>query len=384
MKTTTACLECTVSGSVLNVGIELSEKKWKLAFATSPGQKPRLRDIDAWALKQMQQEVAKTLERFKLPSGTPVYCCYEAGREGFSVHRALEALGWHNLVIDSSSIEVSRRYRRAKADKLDAGKLVNQLARYQYGEKKAFKVVRVPSREEEDRRHWHRELKVLKEDRARISARLRSLLKLQGIGWRGSLRGLKGSLGQRRNWEAQPLPEVLAGYLGREAQRWEDLTEQIEWVDQERRNWMKAHHNPIWQMVVQFMTLKGIGIETAWYLTLELFGWRRFENRRQLGCLAGISPTPYDSGQGHHEQGIGKNSNSQMRAILIEMAWSWIRYQPTSALTLWWKRRFSEAGGRARKIGIVAVARKLLIALWKFQRFGEIPEGANLKRLINA
>jgi transposase len=154
-------------------------------------------------------------------------------------------------------------------------------------------------------------------------------------------------------------------------------------VDQERRDWMKTHHNPIWEMVVQFMRLKGIGIETAWYLTLELFGWRRFENRRQLGCLAGISPTPYDSGEGHHEQGIGKNSNSQMRAILIEMAWSWIRYQPTSALTLWWKRRFSEAGGRARKIGIVAVARKLLIALWKFQRFGEIPEGANLK-LVSA
>jgi len=357
----------------------LSDKKWKLAFATSPGEKPRLRDIGAWELERMKEEVKRSLERFKLPPDTPVYCCYEAGRDGFAVHRALEKLGWHNLVIDSSSIEVSRRQRRAKSDGLDAPKLVNQLSRYLRGEKKAFKVVRVPSEAEEDRRHWHRELKVLKDDRARISARLRSLLKLQGVRWNGSLRRLGGQLGQVQNWKGEPLPEVLLGYLGREAERWEDLTERIEKLDQARREWMKIHYNPIWQMVVQFMKLKGIGIETGWYLTLELFGWRHFDNRRQLACLAGISPTPYDSGDGHHEQGIGKNSNSQMRAILIEMAWSWIRYQPKSALTLWWKRRFSEAGGRARKIGIVAVARKLLIALWKFQRFGEIPEGANLK-----
>jgi len=359
--------------------MELSEKKWKLAFATSPGQKPRLRDIDAWDLGRMKQEVARTLERFKLPAETPVYCCYEAGRDGFAVHRALEAQGWHSLVMDSSSIEVSRRKRRAKADGLDAGKLVNLLARYQQGETKAFKVVRVPSREEEDRRHWHRELKVLKDDRARISARLRSWLKLHGIRWKGSLRGLGGRLEQLRDWEGQPLPEVHRECLRLEAERWEDLSEQIEKLDRKRREWMKTHCNPVWEQVVQLMKLKGIGIETAWYLTLELFGWRRFENRRQLASLAGISPTPYDSGDGHHEQGITKNSNSQMRAILIEMAWSWVRYQPSSALTLWWKRRFSEAGGRARKIGIVAVARKLLIALWKFLRFGEIPEGANLK-----
>jgi transposase len=363
----------------LNVGIELSEKKWKLAFGTSPGQKPRLRDIDAWDLNRMKQEVARTLERFKLPADTPIYSCYEAGRDGFSVHRALTELGWHNLVIDSSSIEVSRKKRRAKADRLDAGKLMNQLARYHGGEKTAFKVVRVPSEGEEDRRRWHRELKVLKDDRARISARLRSLLKLEGLVWKGSLRGLGGKLETLRNWKGEPVPEVLRGVLRLEVERWEALSSQIEKLDQARREWMKAQHNPIWQMVVQFMKLKGIGIETAWYLSLELFGWRRFDNRRQLACLAGISPTPYDSGDGHHEQGIGKNSNSQMRAILIEMAWSWIRYQPRSALTLWWKRRFSEAGGRARKIGIVAVARKLLIALWKFQRFGEIPEGANLK-----
>lgn len=142
MKTTTACSKCNVSGPGLYVGIELSEKKWKLGFATSPGQKPRLRDVDAWDLAKMKQEIARTLERFKLPPDTPVYCCYEAGRDGFAVHRALDALGWHNVVIDSSSIEVPRRYRRPKADKLDAGKLVNLLARYQYGEKKAFKVVR--------------------------------------------------------------------------------------------------------------------------------------------------------------------------------------------------------------------------------------------------
>jgi transposase len=379
MKTTTARSECTLSGSRLYVGIESSDKKWKLAFATSPGENPRLRDVAAWDLKQLAEEARRARERFKLAADTPVLSCYEAGRDGFSLHRALGHQGWHNLVIDSSSIEVSRKQRRAKSDGLDAPKLVNQLARYHGGEKKAFKVVRAPSEEEEDRRHWHRELKVLKDDRARISARLRSLLKLQGIGWTGSLRGLRERLPELRNWKGEPVPEVLLGVLRLEAERWEELSARIKKRDQERREWMKIHHNPIWQMVVQFMKLKGIGIETAWYLSLELFGWRKFENRKQLASLAGISPTPYDSGDGHHEQGISKSSNSQMRAILIEMAWSWVRYQPDSALTLWWKRRFSQAGGRARKIGIVAVARKLLIALWKFLRFGEIPEGANLK-----
>jgi len=364
----------------LFVGIESSDKKWKLAFATTPGEKPRLRDVDAWDLKQMAQEAKRARERFKLAADTPAYSCYEAGRDGFSVHRGLvEQLDWHNLVIDSSSIEVTRKQRRAKSNGLDAGKLVNQLARYHGGEKKAFKVVQVPSEEEEDRRLWHRELKVLKDARSGISARLRSLLKLQGIRWKGSLGGLLERLPELRNWKGEPVPEVLLRVLRLEAERWEELSASIKKLDQERREWMKIHHNVIWQMVVQFMKLKGIGIETAWYLSLELFGWRKFANRKQLGSLAGISPTPYDTGDGHREQGISKTSNSQMRSILIEMAWIWVRCQPNSKLTLWWKRRFSQAGGRARKIGIVAVARKLLIALWKFLRFGEIPEGADLK-----
>lgn len=379
VKTTTACGQCSVIGSALFVGIELSDKRWKLAFALTPGQRPRLRDIDAWDLERLEGEVERTLEHFKLGSDTAVYTCYEAGRDGFAVHRALAARGWHNLVIDSSSIEVNRRKRRAKSDGLDAPKLTNLLARYRLGEKDAFKVVRVPSEVEEDRRHWHRELKTLKDDRTRISARLRSLLKLHGIRHRGALPGLGERLGQLRDWKDEPLPEVILGRLRRETERWEDLTERIEKLDQQRREWLKAHHHPVWEMVMQLMKVKGIGIETAWYLTLELFGWRHFDNRRQLAALAGISPTPYGSGDSSREQGINKASNSQMRAVLIEMAWCWVRYQPHSALSRWWQQRFSQAGKRARKIGIVAVARKLLIALWKFVRFGEIPEAANLK-----
>lgn len=361
------------------VGFELSEKKWKLAFALTPGQRPRVRDVAAWDLERLEGEVKRTLEHFKLGANTPVYTCYEAGRDGFAVHRALEAKGWHNLVIDSSSIEVNRRKRRAKSDGLDAPKLSNLLARYCLGEKHACKVVRVPSEAEEDRRHWHRELKTLKDDRTRISARLRSLLKLHGVRERRSLEGLGKRLGKLRDWKGEALPQVLLGRLQRETERWEDLTERIEKLDQQRREWLKAHYNPVWQTVVQLMKVKGIGIETAWYLTLELFGWRRFDNRRQLAALAGICPTPFATGNSWHEQGISKTSNSQMRAILIEMAWCWVRYQPHSPLTRWWKERFSQAGKRARKIGIVGVARKLLIALWKLVRFGEIPEDADLK-----
>lgn len=379
MKTTTACGQCSVIGSALFVGFELSNKKWKLAFAQRPGQRPRLRDVEAWDLEQVEEEVKRSLEHFELGADTVVYTCYEAGRDGFAVHRALEARGWHNLVIDSSSIEVNRRRRRAKSDGLDAPKLTHLLARYRGGEKDAFKVVRVPSLAEEDRRHWHRELHTLKDDRMRISTRLRSLLKLHGVRHRGSLEGLGKRLGELRDWNGEPVPEVILGRLRREVERREDLSQRIQALDQQRREWLKAHHSPVWQTVVQLMHVKGIGIETAWYLTLELFGWRHFDNRRQLAALAGICPTPYASGDSRREQGISKTSNSQMRAVLIEMAWGWVRYQPHSALSRWWTQRFSQAGKRARKIGIVAVARKLLIALWKFVKFGEIPEDAALK-----
>jgi transposase len=364
----------------LYVGIELSEKKWKLAFGASPGDNPRFRDVTAWDLKQMEEEAKRARERFKLAAETPVYSCYEAGRDGFSVHRALEEkLGWHNVVIDASGIEVTRKQRRAKSNKLDAGKLVNQLARYQRGEKKALRVVCVPSVAEEDRRRWHRELKVLKNARSEVSARVRSLLKLEGISWKGPIGGLGRILGELQNWKGERLPEVLREVLKVEVERWEELTARIEKLDRERREWMKRYHNPIWQMMVYFMKYKGIGIETAWYLTLEVFGWRKFANRRQLGSLIGLSPTPYDTGEVHREQGISKASNSQLRAVLIEMAWSWVRYQPNSELTKWWERRFSQGGKRARKIGIVALARKLVIALWKFVKYGEIPEGAEFK-----
>jgi len=382
MTTTAACSECTLSGSGsgLYVGIELSEKKWKLAFGASPGDNPRFRDVTAWDLKQMEEEAKRARERFKLAAETPVYSCYEAGRDGFSVHRALEEkLGWHNVVIDASGIEVTRKQRRAKSNKLDAGKLVNQLARYQRGEKKALRVVCVPSVAEEDRRRWHRELKVLKNARSEVSARVRSLLKLEGISWKGPIGGLGRILGELQNWKGERLPEVLREVLKVEVERWEELTARIEKLDRERREWMKRYHNPIWQMMVYFMKYKGIGIETAWYLTLEVFGWRKFANRRQLGSLIGLSPTPYDTGEVHREQGISKASNSQLRAVLIEMAWSWVRYQPNSELTKWWERRFSQGGKRARKIGIVALARKLVIALWKFVKYGEIPEGAEFK-----
>ena len=379
MKTTTAWGQSSVP--TLFVGMELSDKIWKLALSSGWGQRPRLRDVAAGDLERLAEEIRRALKRFGLAPDTPVWLCYEAGRYGFWVHRALEARGWRCLVVDSSSIEVSRRRRRAKTDRLDASKLGSQLARYGQGEKPALKVVRVPSEAEEDRRHWHRELKTLKADRSRISARLRSLLQLQGIRWGGSLQGLGERLESLRDWAGRPLPAVLLGRLERETRRWEELSRSIAELDQARREWARGQDHPVWQMVCHLMRVKGIGIETAWYLTLELFGWRRFANRRQLAGVAGICPTPFGTGGEFRERGISQASNSQLRAILIEMAWSWVRYQPTSALTLWWKRRFSEGGGRARKIGIVALARKLLIQLWKYVKWGEIPQGASLKPL---
>jgi transposase len=368
----------TTSEGTLFVSFELSDKNWKLGFTTGHGQKPRERTVTARDQKRVLDEIAQAKRRFGLPETAPVVSCYEAGREGFWLHRFLEAHGMTNHVVDSSAIEVSRRQRRAKSDGLDVRKLLSMLIRYHEGERQVWQVVNVPSVEAEDQRHLHRDLETLKRERASTTARIKGLLSSQGIQVT-SLTKLPEHLDALRLWDGSPIPPGLRQRVLRVYAHHTFLSEQIVEVEAERRTQLQASTDARIEKVRQLMQLKGIGINGAWLLVMEFFGWRAFKNRREVGGLAGFTPTPYQSGESAREQGISKSGNRHVRWMTTELAWSWLRYQPESTLSVWFRERFGSGGKRLRRIGIVAVARKLLIALWRFLETGVLPEGAVLK-----
>jgi len=368
----------TTTERVLFMAFELSENTWKLGFTMGPGQKPRERPVAARDQGRLLQEIAQAKRRFGLPETAPVVSCYEAGREGFWLHRFLQAHGITNQVVDSSSIEVNRRKRRAKSDGLDVRKLLSMLMRYEQGEREVWRVVHVPSVEAEDGRHLHRDLETLKQERASTTTRIKGLLSSQGIRLT-SLSKFPEQLDALRLWDGSELPSGLRRRLLRVWAHHQFLNEQIAALEAERRALLQSSEDASLEKVRQLMHLKGIGINGAWLLVMEFFGWRELKNRREVGGLAGLTPTPYQSGKSAREQGITKSGNRHVRWMTTELAWSWIRYQPESALSCWFRERFGSGGKRLRRIGIVAVARKLLIALWRFLNTGVLPEGAELK-----
>jgi transposase len=363
---------------VLFLAFELSEKTWKLGFTTGHGQQPRERSIPARHQARLLHEVGQAKRRFGLPETAPVVSCYEAGREGFWLHRFVQAHGITNQVVDSSSIEVNRRKRRAKSDGLDVRKLLTMLMRSHHGERGVWRVVNVPSIEAEDQRHLHRDLETVKQERASTTARLKGLLSSQGIRLT-SVNKLPEQLDALRLWDGSPIPSGLRQRLLRVYAHYTFLSEQIAALETERRALLQSAQDANIEKVRQLMQLKGIGINGAWLLIMEFFSWRALKNRREVGGLAGLTPTPYQSGESTREQGITKAGNRHVRWMSTELAWSWVRYQPESALSCWFRERFGGGGKRLRRIGIVAVARKLLIALWRFLESGIIPEGAVLK-----
>jgi transposase len=329
-------------------------------------------------LKRLAREIAAAKQWFKLPMTTAVRSCYEAGRDGFWLHRYLTAEGIDNRVVDSSSIEVNRRQRRAKSDGLDARRLLGMLVRYHAGESKVWSVVRVPTVEEEDRRQLHRELRTLKKERTRVTNRIKGLLANQGI--RLPKRRDLGELLERvRLWDGSPLPAGLQARLQREWEHAQFLHGKILELERERQRVIAHGRGPAVEKVRQLLRLRAIGPSGAWVYVNEFFGWRQFRNRKEVGAAAGLIPTPYQSGDASREQGISKAGSRHIRAVAIEMAWCWLRYQPRSRLSRWYQARFGRGGVRARKVGIVALARKLLIELWRFLEYGVIPEGAALK-----
>ena len=368
----------TTSEGTLFVAFELSEKTWKLGFTTGHGQKPRERAVTARDQKRVLDEIAQAKRRFDLPETAPVVSCYDAGREGFWLHRFLEAHGITTHVVDSSAIAVSWRQRRAKSDGLDVRKVLNRLIRYEQGERQGWQVVHGPSVEAEDQRHLHRDVETLKRERASTTARIKGLLSSQGIQVT-SLTKLPEQLDAMRLWDGSPMPPGLRQRVLRVYAHHQFLSEQIAAVEAERGTQLQDSNDISIEKVRQLMLLKGIGINGAWLLVMEFFAWRGFKNRREVGGLAGLTPTPYQSGESAREQGITKSGNPHVRWMITELAWGWLRFQPQSALSVWFRARYGSGGKRLRRIGIVAVARKVLIALWRFLETGELPEGAALK-----
>ena len=362
----------------LYMACELSEKTWKLGFTTGHGQKPRERNVPARHQEHILDEIAQAKRRFGLPETAPVVSCYEAGRDGCWLHRFLHAHGITNHVVDSSAIEVSRRRRRAKSDGLDVRKLVTMLIRYHHGEDKVWQVVNVPSVDAEDQRHLHRDVETLKQERASTTHRIKGLLSSQGLQVT-SLSTLPEQLDAMRLWDGSPIPPGLRQRVLRVYAHHTFLSEQIAAVDAQRRALLRTSQEVSIDKVRQLMLLKGIGINGSWLLVMEFFAWRAFKNRREVGGLAGFTPTPYQSGESAREQGITKSGNRHVRWMTTELAWCWLRFQPESALSAWFRERYGSGGKRLRRIGIVAVARKLLIALWRFLETGVLPEGAVLK-----
>jgi transposase len=368
----------SLNRAALYLAFELSSSTWKLGFTIGHGQRPRERNISARDLKALEWEIDQAKKRFGLPQDAPVLSCYEAGRDGFWLHRYLESVGVLNLVVDSSSIEVNRRKRRAKTDSLDVAKLLTMLLRYHGREKKVWHVVRVPTVEQEDNRQLHREMMVLKKERTRHINRIKALLTGQGL--RMQVRAdFLHQLETIRLWDGSRLPEGLVGLLQREHKRLQLVEEQIGELERERKEAIRNSTRPDIEMVRHLLRLRAIGVNSAWLFTMEFFGWRKFRNQKEVGALSGLTPTPSQSGSTNREQGIGKSGNRYVRALAIEIAWGWLRYQPDSELTRWYEERFAHGSSRMRRIGIVAVARKLLVELWRYLETGAIPEGAVLK-----
>jgi len=363
---------------VLYLALELSNTWWDLGFSTGLGQDARRRKVEARDLVALQQEMQLAKRRFGLPLDAVVKSCYEAGRDGFWLHRCLVAVGIENKVVDSASIEVNRRARRAKTDNLDVGKLLSMLMRYHNGEPNVWSVIRVPSVEEEDQRHLHRQLLSLKADRTRHINRLKGLLASQGVLLSVGAHFLE-DLKRVRLWDGSPIPSGLMSRLEREYAHLRFVEQHIREQEAERREIIRQSEMRAVKQVRDLMSLCGIGENSAWLFVMEFFAWRQFRNRREVGALAGLTPTPYQSGGQARERGISKSGNRLIRTMAIEIAWSWLRYQPHSELARWYRDRYADGGKRQRKVGIVALSRKLLVALWRYLETGEIPAGAQLK-----
>ena len=358
----------------LLVGIELSKSKWVLCF--SEGKHLRHRTLAAGRQAGLLREVQLAKEKLGLAQDCEVHSCYEAGRDGFWVHRFLDQHGIQNRVLDASSIEVNRRSRPKKTDRVDAEKLVKLLVRMVLcGESGVCAQVRVPTPEQEGAMRVDRERGRLVKERSAHRNRIRSLLTLHGIPAKSVERIVPSKL---VDWQGQSLAAELVAELERELQRLAQVQEQIKQLEKQQAQQLRSPQTEATVKGAKLQGFYGIGLQSSWLLSHEFF-WRDFQNRRQVGSCAGLTGSPHDSGESRREQGISKAGNWRVRALSVELAWNWLRFQPQSQLSRWFLEHYGKAKARRRRMGIVALARKLLVALWKYLTFDLVPEGARLK-----
>lgn len=366
----------------LHLAFELGGSKWLLGFSTQVADSPRRRTISVTdgsvMLARVGKEIAKAKKHFGLPADARVVSVYEAGRDGFWLHRGLEEMGVQNLIIEPASLKVDRRARRVKTDELDLAQLLHSLFCHHRGER-VWRVTRPPTPEAEDERRISRQRDSLCKEKKSQTVRIKSLLATQGIRLdSGDISDTNVDLLKRP--DGTPLLKYLVSEIKRELARLRVVIEQLSEVKKEHKA-LLAEKEPASKVVecAQRLTLlKGVGPISAFVLSGEFFGWRTFANRREVGSLAGLTDSHWKSDGIDRQQGISKAGNRRVRTTMVELAWNWLHWQPKSALSKWF-HTYSGTGGkrrRLRKVAIVALARKLLIALWHYLEHGLVPEGA--------
>jgi transposase len=367
---------------LLAVSLELSKGRWKIALHDGRRDKPAIHTVVSEQASKRLNEAAALIESTKrkwgLPGSTRVVVIYEAGQDGFWIQRAWAGMGYEVLIVDPASIPVERRARRAKTDRLDAIKLVISLMGWLRGERDRMHVIQVPTQEAEAQRHLARDRGELQKEIGQHRDRIRKLLRTVGC-WDSAEGKFAERLAQGAvlDHNEKPLPAQLKKRLERECERLTLAEKQLVALE---ASMVEELPETMRERIEQLMRLKAIGRVGAIRLVLELY-WRDFENRRQVGSCVGLVPQPYDSGESRVDQSISKQGNRRVRALLIEMSWFWLRYQPASALAKWFAQRTQGSGTnkRGKRIAIVAVARRLAIALWRYLKNGVIPVGAELK-----
>ena len=359
--------------------IELSKQNWVIGFVTPLSAKISRRILSGGHWKGLLDLIEEVRARVSRETGrtVDVISCYEAGYDGFWLHRLLEAHGVRNYVIDPASIQVDRRARRAKTDNIDVAQLLRSLMAYLRGDPKVWSVVRVPSVAEEDARRLHRERDRLINERVQHVNRVKGLCAVHGIYDYEPLRSNRMlRLEQLRTGDGRKLPPYLKAEIVRELQRLELVLTMIKTIEAERKAIIsdKSPHLNV-KKIQDLIKIKSIGPGISTVLVGEVF-YRKFNNRQRLGSYVGLTPSHFQSGPMSRDQGISKAGNPKARTVMIELAWIWLRYQPNSPLSVWFHQRVGTAKGRIRRIAIVAVARKLLIALWRYLETGLVPTSA--------
>ncbi|HKQ02066.1 MAG TPA: IS110 family transposase [Actinomycetes bacterium] len=371
-----------VNDTKLFASLELSKSRW-LVTVSAPGSEKLSKHVvsggDGGALLNLLGRLRASAER-RGGMAVQVVVIQEAGLDGFWLHRLLEANGIESHVVDPASIAVDRRHRRAKTDVIDGEMLLRTLMAWARGERRVCSMVRPPSPDEEDRRRLTRERGTLLKERTQHTNRIKGLLAGQGIADYDPLRKDRlARLDALRTGDGRPLPERLKAEIRREIERVDLVVSQMAVVERERDALVGMTSDPAPETAAAVLVrLKGIGPELGSLIWLEAL-YRGFSNRRQIAAYAGLAPSPWQSGGTDREQGISKSGNRRLRHALVELAWFWLRHQPDSALSAWFRERVGQGRGRIRRIAIVALARKLLVALWRYTTQAVVPQGAAFK-----